>query len=230
MRALKLLSAGAAEGLISVLGPQFEAANGCCFRAQFGTAGFIAAKIEAEESADAVILPSRFVEKLGPTGHVMSATTVPLGTVATALAVRRGDILPNIETAENLRNALLAAEQIYAPEWRNATAGIHFKQVLERLDIWDSVSSRVKECAGGAASMDALAAGHGRAIACGQATEILANPNVVLAGALPSEFKLETLYVATICRSVADLALAEAFLQMITGAESRPKRASAGFL
>lgn len=230
MRSLQIFSAGAAEALLRSLSPPFELANDCHVRSQFGTAGTIAAKIEAKELADVIILPDSWIEKFSRTGDVVSGTAAPVGRVPTALAVRAGGIPPKIADAANLRAALLEVEHIYAPEWRHATAGIHFKHVLERLGIWDRVASRVEACPSGAASMKAMAQGAGRCIGCAQATEIVAEPGVVLAGYLPDEFKLETVYTAAIVRSSADAALASDFVELITGEQSRSLRAAAGFL
>jgi molybdate transport system substrate-binding protein len=230
MRSLQIFSAGAAEALLRSLSPQFEWANDCHVRSQFGTAGTIAAKIEAKKTADVIILPGTWIEKFSRTSSVVSSTAAPLGRVRTALAVRAVGVPPKVADAASLRAALLEAEHIYAPEWRHATAGIHFKHVLERLGIWDRVASRVNACPSGAASMKAMAAAAGRCIGCAQATEIIAEPGVVLAGYLPEEFKLETVYTAAILPSSADPALAADFVALITGEQSRSVRAAAGFL
>jgi molybdate transport system substrate-binding protein len=230
MKSLQVFSAGAAEALLRSLSPRFELANKCQVCSRFGTAGAIAAKIAAEEAADVVILPDGLIEKFSRTDHVVSGTAAPVGRVPTALAVRTGDVPPNVGDAASLRTALLEAEHIYAPEWRHATAGIHFKHVLERLGIWNRVEPRVETFPSGAASMRAMAAAAGRCIGCAQATEIVAEPGVVLAGYLPDEFKLETVYTAAICRSSADAALARQFVELITGEGSRTVRATAGFL
>jgi molybdate transport system substrate-binding protein len=230
MKSLQVFSAGAAEALLRSLSPQFELASQCQVRSRFGTAGAIAARIAAEEAADVVILPDGLIEKFSRTDHVVSGSAAAVGRVPTAIAVRAGDVPPNVANAATLRTALLEAEHIYAPEWRHATAGIHFKHVLERLGIWDRVEPRVTACPSGAASMKAMAATEGRCIGCAQATEIVAEPGVVLAGYLPDEFKLETVYTAAICRSSAAAALARQFVELITGEGSRTVRATAGFL
>jgi molybdate transport system substrate-binding protein len=230
MKSLQVFSAGAAEALLRSLSPQFELASQCQVHSRFGTARAIAAKIAAEEAADVVILPDSSIEKFSRTDHVVSGSAAAVGRVPTALAVRAGDVPPNVADATRLQAALLNAEHIYAPESRHATAGIHFKHVLERLGIWERVEPRVETFPSGAASMKAMAAAAGRCIGCAQATEIVAEPGVVLAGYLPDEFKLETVYTAAICRSSADAALARQFVELVTGERSRTDRATAGFL
>ena len=56
----------------------------------------------------------------------MPASAADIGTVLTAVAVRSGDPVPDVGNAAGLRAALLAADAIYFPDPKLATAGIHF--------------------------------------------------------------------------------------------------------
>jgi molybdate transport system substrate-binding protein len=230
MKRLKVLSAGAAETLLRSAAPQFEAANSCSIQSEFGNAGVIAAKLQAGEAADLVILPHKSLEECGRTATIVADSIAAIGAVGTALAVPRGEIVPALDSLEGLRTALLNSSDIYAPEWRNATAGIHFRRVLETLGIWDSVEPRLKTFPNGAATMRALASASGPCIGCAQATEILGAPGVAFAGYPPEQFKLETVYSAAVCASASEEALARDFVALITGEQSRARRAAAGFL
>jgi molybdate transport system substrate-binding protein len=230
MKRLKVLSAGAAETLLRSLAPEFEAANSCSIQSEFGNAGVIAAKLEAGEAADLIILPHESLEEFARTATVLPDSIAALGTVGTALAVPRGEDIPPLSGSEDLRTALLKSLHIYAPEWRNATAGIHFRRVLETLGIWDFAEPRLKTFPNGAATMRALASESGPCIGCAQATEVLGAPGVAFAGYLPEQFKLETVYSAAVCASASEEALARKFVALITGEQSRASRAAAGFL
>jgi molybdate transport system substrate-binding protein len=230
MRRLKVLSAGAAETLLRSAAPEFEAANSCPIQSEFGNAGVIAAKLEAGEAADLVILPQKSIDDFARTATIVQGSIATLGTVGTALAVPRGAEIPSLSSLEDLRTALLKSPDIYAPEWRNATAGIHFRRVLETLGIWDFAEPRLKTFPNGAAAMRTLASASGPCIGCTQATEILGEPGVTFAGYLPDEFKLETVYSAGVWTSAPNESLARKFIAFITGGESRARRAAAGFL
>ena len=230
MKRLKILSAGAAERLLRTLAPEFEAANACSLESDFGNAGVIAGKLRAQEPADLVILPEKPIAEFGRRAIVIADSIVPLGKVGTALAIPRGQAVPSLDGIDRFRQALLQAPHLYVPEWRNATAGIHFKAVLERLGIWSHVEQRLKTFPNGAASMKALASASGPCIGCTQATEILGEPGVIFAGYLPDEFKLETVYSAGVCTSAADESLARKFIAFVTAERSRGNRIAAGFL
>jgi molybdate transport system substrate-binding protein len=66
-------------------------------------------------------------------------------------------------------------------------------------------------------------------IGCTQVTEILYTQGVSLVGLLPKEFELSTLYSAAVSSKAANPELARAFVQFLTGGETRTLRASSGF-
>jgi molybdate transport system substrate-binding protein len=230
MRRVKILSAGAAQTLLRTLAPEFEAANACSIAREFGNAGVIAGKLRAEQPADLVILPDKSLAEFGRTGHVIPRSIAAVGTVGTGVAVPKNEAVPPLDSVDHFKTALLNAPQLYAPEWRNATAGIHFRRVLENLGIWDAVEPRLKTFPTGAAAMRGLASAPGPCIGCTQATEILGEPGVTFAGYLPDQFKLETVYSAGVCTSAADESLARKFVALITGEQSQASRIAAGFL
>ncbi|HZY11927.1 MAG TPA: substrate-binding domain-containing protein [Beijerinckiaceae bacterium] len=230
MKRVKILSAGAAETLLRSLAPKFGTANACSVEIEFGNAGVIAAKLKAEEAADLVILPDRPLQEFARSAIVLPDTVVPVGTVGTALAMPAGEVVPPLHAIDQFKHALLNSPSLYSPDWRNATAGIHFRCVLESLGIWHAVEPRLQAFPNGAASMTALAAASGPCIGCTQATEILGEPGVTFAGYLPDQFKLETVYSAGVCTSASQENLARKFIAFVTGEESRSSRLAAGFL
>ena len=86
---------------------------------------------------------------------------------------------------------MLAADVIYFPDPKQATAGIHFAKVLERLGIAHDVAARLQPHPNGATAMRELSQSRdARPIVCTQVTEILATPGVTLVGPLPKGFEL----------------------------------------
>src|SRR4029078_8810344 len=108
-RTLRLLSGGAAHGLVEAVRPPFEAETGCVIEGAFSAVGAMRERLGAGEPADLVILSRALVEALMGGGYVDGESARDLGTVATAIAVRTGDPLPALDDAEALRRTLLAA-------------------------------------------------------------------------------------------------------------------------
>jgi molybdate transport system substrate-binding protein len=139
--------------------------------------------------------------------------------VATSVAVRTGDPLPDVATADGLRAALAVADEIHFPDPALATAGIHFAKVLRQLGLWDRVNGRLRLAPNGATAMRALAASTAQhPIGSTQETEILSTPGVVLVAPLPPGCDLTTVYTAAVTTTAQ--APAEA-AQLIARLESR---------
>src|SRR5262249_54062202 len=140
---LTILSGGAANGLVSALAAQFKADTGADIDGTFGAVGAMRDKLIAGARADLLILTSALIAELTKAGHVAAGSAADLGTITTGVAVRSGDPVPAIADADALRAALRAADGIYFPDPKLATAGIHFAKVLERLGIPDAGAFRL---------------------------------------------------------------------------------------
>jgi molybdate transport system substrate-binding protein len=187
-------------------------------------------KLIGGASADMLILSSALIAELTKAGHVVAGSAADLGAIATGVAVRSGDPAPAVGDADALRTALRAADGIYFPDPKLATAGIHFAKVLERLGIAEEVAPRLRTFPNGQTAMAALAAQQGgRPIGCTQITEILNTKGVALVGNLPAEFALATVYTLGICANAQSPELARRFAAMLTDADSRELRRKLGF-
>ena len=227
---LRLLSAGAAKGVAEALQDAYFAVSGCAIAATFGAVGAIREALDDGAPCDVIVLSAAMIDALADEGRVIGGTVRALGRVPTAIAVRAGEPLPAIGDAAALRASLLAAGNIFVPDPERATAGIHFAKVLRALGIYDSVAAALRPFPNGAIAMRALAASteHGN-IGCTQATEIRYTSGVSLAGPLPPQFALATLYAAAVMRDARDPDAARRWVEMLTGPESRELRVAGGF-
>lgn len=227
---LRLLSGGAARGLVEAVRQVFEAETGCRIDGTFSAVGAMRDRLLAGAPADLLILTRTLVEALASKGHVDGTTARDLGTVATAVAVRAGDAVPPLGDVEALRHALAAADAIHFPDPLRATAGIHFAKVLEKLDLKDVLADRLRPAANGAAAMHALAMSTAeRPIGCTQATEILATPGLVLAGPLPPGCDLSTVYTAAVATKAEAPREAAALIAKLTAPSTAEVRQRLGF-
>ena len=223
---LHLVSAGAAQALVGAIAKR----EGVGVEGSFGAVGAMLEKYRTGTPCDVLILTRAQVEALGRQGFVESATVTDLGMVATAIAVREGEAVPDIASEGALRAAILGADEIYFPDPLKATAGIHFTKVLAMLGISADVAARIRTFPNGATAMRAMAESRGRPIGCTQATEILATPGVRLVAPLPAGFELETVYSAAANAKAIDPARARAFVSALGGPSSRDLRAKTGFV
>jgi molybdate transport system substrate-binding protein len=227
---LKLFSGGAAQALVGELAGQFKTETGLDIEGQFGAVGGMKAKLLEGESADLLILSRVLIDELAAGGHVDPASVTDVGVVRTAVAVRQGDAVPPIGDAGALRCALLAADAIFFPDPKLATAGIHFAKVLSALGIADEVAAQLRTFPNGAAAMRALAASaDAKPIGCTQITEMLSIPGLTIVGFLPREFELATIYTAGVATRAEQPGAARKLIAMLAAAEAADIRKKVGF-
>lgn len=226
---LNLLGAGASKGLVTALQARFAAETGNEIAGIFAAAGAIRDKILAGDPCDVVILTHALLEALSARG-LLDGTIVPIGVVRTGVAVPAGHPVPNVETSDNLRAALLASRGVYVPDPHISTAGIHFMSVLRQLGIEEAVLPHLRPFPNGATAMGHLVnAPEANAIGCTQITEIKYTPGLTLAGPLPEAHGLATTYSTAVRAGTTMPAAARALVTLLTGPDTSDLRLDGGF-
>jgi len=227
---VNLLCAGAAQGLVKALQLRFADETGARVQGRFGAVGAMKEALLAGEPCDVMVVTEAMIQSLIADGRLRAGSAAGLGRVRTGVAVRSGELLPDVGAPESLKAALLASDAIYFPDPQRATAGIHFAKVMRELGIHDELQGRFRTFPNGAASMRELAADTSpRAIGCTQVTEINYTPGVLLAGALPKAFELATQYSAAVSLQAAAPDLAARFVALLAGLDSQALRREGGF-
>jgi molybdate transport system substrate-binding protein len=231
MSALNILSGGAAQGLVGSLADKFKELTGLSIAGDFGAVGAMASKLREGAPADILVLTATLIADLVREGRVDGASVADVGRVETAVAVRAGDAAISVHDAASLRQALLNADAIFAPDIKASTAGIHIAKVLQQLGIAEEVADRLRIYPNGATAMRHLAESDARKpIGATQVTEILATKCVKLSGALPKGCDLATVYTAAVTAKAVHAREAKVLIDLLTGADQRALRERAGFL
>jgi len=227
---LNILSGGAAQGLVTSLAPTLKAQTGFFISGEFGAVGAMADKLRNGFAADIIILTAALVAKLADEKLVVPSSIRDLGLVETAVAVRARDSRVTVSNADDLRKVLLASDEIYVPDTKVSTAGIHVAKILAQLGIAADVSSRLKIYPNGATAMRELASSNAkRPIGCTQSTEIIGTEGVQLSGSLPKGCELATMYTAAVAARGASPHQAQILIELLTSTESSELRRRAGF-
>lgn len=231
MSHIRILSGGAAQGLVASLTSAFKAETGFDIEGEFGAVGLMADKLRTGTPTELVILTAALLAKLTDEKLIVGASMANVGRVETALAVRTGDLQVAATDAGSLRDVLLACDSIYVPDTKASTAGIHIARVLEQIGIADQVAGRLRIFPNGATAMRELAASTmPRPIGCTQSTEIISTPGVILSGSLPPGCELSTVYTAGITTTAVHATQAQRLIDLLTGAGQRQLREQAGFI
>lgn len=227
---IRVLSAGAAKGLVGDLTGGFTAATGETIDGTFSAVGAIRQHFEAGAPCDVLILTTQQLGELEAAGLVQPGSVAPIGTVRTAVAVLQGQPLPDISTSAAFAAAMRAASAVFMPDPHQSTAGIHVRQVLEALGLADEIAPKLRAFPNGETAMRTLAeeAPVG-GIGTTQTTEILYTKGLTLVGPLPPAHALSTVYAAAVSATAQAPAAAAALVAQLTGPDSAALRRASGF-
>jgi len=231
MKQLRLMSGGAAQGLVGALRELFEREHACTVNGTFGAVGLMRDHLLAGEPSDLMILSQTLIDQLTKEGHLVAGSAQALGVVKTGVAVLPGAPRPTLQTPEQLKSVLSQATAVYFPDPQKATAGIHFMKVLEQLGVRELLADRLCVYPNGATAMREMAA-HAKpgAVGCTQVTEILYTPGVSLLDVLPESLGLSTVYTAAVCTRAAQPQLARELIATLAGEAAAQLRRDGGFV
>jgi molybdate transport system substrate-binding protein len=228
---LKVLSAGAAQGITLSFAETLKQATGCTLDAEFSAVGAMRDRFVSGEACDLVILTAKQVAELAAAGKVLKDAGGSLGEVRTGLAVRTGDPRPPIHDGPSLAAALRGAEEIHHADPTKATAGIHFVGVIERLGLTAEIAKQMRPHPRGHVAMHALAQSKARtALGCTQISEIADTPGIEVLGELPPEYGLATAYAVAVSAKSHAPDLARWLANALAGEGSKEARRARGFV
>jgi molybdate transport system substrate-binding protein len=234
MSRLHILSGGAANGLVNRVQDRFTQHTGLEVAGTFSAVGQMKEALLAGQPCDVAILTESMIKDLCGSGHLDAGSVRRIGVVQTGLGVPQGQWAPDMNTPEQLAQALLQADGVYMADPLKATAGIHFMKVLRSLALEETLGPRLLPFPNGQTAMAAMAARASqspaaRLIGCTQVTEILNTPGVTLAALLPPQFELATPYTAAVSRKAAQPEAAAHLIALLADAEQAALRKACGF-
>jgi molybdate transport system substrate-binding protein len=186
----------------------------------FDTAGAAESKFIADTQSACLITTIIRLEKALSTGVVKGTAPMPLADTLGGIAFS-GDFKPTISNAAELKLALLNAKSIaFSDPARGATVGVHFLEIIKKLEIEKEVLAKSTLAKDGVETMKLV---QSKKVELGitQVSEIIQADAKTLLGPFPVEFELSSRY-AVWCRDPKDKNIAM-FLDLIkseTGAKT----------
>jgi molybdate transport system substrate-binding protein len=226
--AVRVLSAGAVQQMVTELGAEFEGASGLKLDLNFATAGALKERIGGGESADLVIISESAVAALDQQSLFVAGSVTDLGRTVTGAAVRAGARKPDISTPEKFKQALLGAKNVaYTDPASGGTGGTLFLAVLDRLGIRDAVNRKAVLGKRGLEVVASIADGRAE-IGVTFISEILPNKGVQVVGELPGDLRNVNTYTAAIPAGSGQRDAAASFLNFLTAPGTRARWTAAG--
>ena len=208
---IKVLSTNGVKTVLEELAPQFEKATGHKLVIQFAPAADLKAQIEKGEPFDLTILTAAAIDDLIKQGKLAAATRANIANSGAGVAIKKGAPKPDIATADAFKRTLLNAKSI-AYVGTGAT-GANMRKIFERFGIAEDMKAKTKLLAGISAA-DAVARGEAE-LGFTQISEILSVAGAELAGPLPPEVQIYTVFPAAVGASAKEPEAAKSLLDFL---------------
>ena len=189
----------------------------------FDTAGAAESKFIADPQSACLITTIIRLDKALSTGVLKGTAPMPLADTLGGIAFS-GDFKPTISNASELKLALLNAKSIaFSDPARGATVGVHFLEIIKKLEIEKKVLAKSILAKDGVETMN-LVMSKKVELGITQVSEIIQADAKTLLGPFPKEFELASRY-AVWCRNPKEknMAMFLDLMQSEMGAKSLNK-------
>jgi molybdate transport system substrate-binding protein len=209
---LTVMSTLAVElALQSALLPAWRAA-GRDVDMEWSPTGVLIDRIRAGVRADVVIAIDQPIAELVEQGVLRAGSVRPLARASFGLGVKAGEPLPDISTPERFEQALLSARSVAYS--LTGASGIHFQDVIERLDIAEAVGAQATAIHAGFTA-DKVITGEAD-LAVQQISELMSIDGIDVVGPFPEPYQKHTDFSAAIFTDSNAPEIAEEFLDHLS--------------
>ena len=141
---LTVMSAGAVEGPVRALTPDFIHDTGIEVDLTVNTVGALRDRFVAGDPADVILLSVPAIESLDKAGKLVPGSRTDLGRATCGVAVRDGMMMPDISTEAAFQRALVNAQTIGANDpAHGGSSGIYLAGLLDRLGMTEQLKSKM---------------------------------------------------------------------------------------
>ena len=216
---VKVLASNALKTVLQELVPQFEKTTEHKLAITYGSTGTLSASIEKGTPFDLTILGADALDGFVKQGKLVASTRTAVARSGIGVAYRKGAPKPDISTAEALKRALLSAKSVSFNT--QGLSGTYMLSVIDKMGIAAEVKPKVKvppvsaavDVANGVADLGMT-----------QVSEILphAAEGAELAGPLPAELQLYTVFAIAVGSDAKQPDAAKALIRFLTAPAAVP--------
>jgi molybdate transport system substrate-binding protein len=227
MSRIKVMSAGAVEGPVRALAPEFSRGTGHELELDFNTVGAHRASFVAGARPDVIILSFAAIEALEQEGRFAPGSRTDLGRAFCGVAVRDGMLMPDISTLESFTRMLKNAGSIAANDpAHGGSSGIYLADLLKRMGLYDEVQPKLVLCKTGRDCALTLVRGEAE-VGITFTSEFIAVPGTRVVGTFPKDIAYVNGYAGAIPKA-ASPEPGQVFLSYLTSPASKERFKSFG--
>lgn len=211
--------------LKSALLPAWREAGGRV-EVEWSPTGVLIERVRAGERGDVLIAIDEPIAQLAELGVLRAESIRPVARASFGIGVKHGAPLPEISTPELFTQALVSARSVVYS--LTGASGIHFQDVMERLNITETVGAKATVIDAGFTAEKVLA---GEAdLAVQQISELMAIDGIDVVGPFPEPYQKHTDFSAAIFADAPNGQVAETFLDHLSDKQAAEAYARCGLL
>lgn len=225
---IRVFTGGAMSEPVREVGTAFAKSSGHRLVYVTDTTGALSKRLASGERADVIVVTSAAIQALEKDGNVAAGSRVDLARALIGVAVKAGAPSPDLSTTETFKAALLKAKTVsYVNPASGGTSGTYFEGLLQKMGIAAAMKPKTVYRTQGSEVAAAVAAGEAE-LGITFTSELAPTPGVKVAGTLPAEIQLPTIYAAAVVANAGSADVARAFIRALAGAEGRAALKKAG--
>ncbi len=225
---IRVMSGGAPKEVLAVLTPQFERETGHKVHFTYIVISQIQQQLAAGAAPDMVLMPAPALDAQVKAGVMRDAPRANLGIVRIGLVVREGAAKPDVSTLDAFKKTMLDARSLVHANPAATPSGAHLAKVWDQLGIADAIKAKATHRTSLDGGVAAIARGEAE-IGLYPVSEIISEKGVALAGLIPAEVQLNTVYAAGVLAKNASPEPATAFIRFLTDPANAPHWTHGGF-
>lgn len=228
MATIQIFSGGAPKEVFKRLLPAFEGTTGHRVEFVFAVTKVLNDRLIAGERPDALVLPTNVLDGYQADGMVGASGRGVFGIVGISVVVRKGAARPDLSTTDAVKQALLASRAIALSSPGLTPSGIHLAKVFDRLGMTDLLKDKLLHRPALQGGVQLVESGEAD-IGLYPKSEVIGFDSLSIAGPLPSDIQLNTVYGAAVTSKAAQPEAATAFISFMSAPGRRQAWSEGGF-
>ncbi len=223
---IAVLSAGAIEPGLKAAVSAYEKQTGHKIQITFNTAPELKKRMDSNPAFDVVIAPPAVIGEFAAASK-LAETRANVGRVGMGVAVREGAPVPDISSADAMKQSVLTADSLV---FNRASTGLYLEGLLKKMEVYTQVEGKTTRYPDGASVMEHVIKGKGKEVGFGAITEILlySGKGLKFVGPVPAAVQNYTSYTAAPLASGKQQALSQEFVSFLAGPVGKPLFVAAG--
>lgn len=228
MATIKIMSGGAPKEVFAALTPEFERRSGHQVEFSYAVMSALRDRLAAGEAADVLVMPTNILDGYQQSGALRAQGRAVLGLVGVNAVVRAGALMPDLSSREAVKQTMLKSRAVVFATPGATPSGTHMGKLVEQLGIAAAMAGRILHRPALQGGVALVASGEAE-IGFYPKSEVINIDGLSLAGSLPEEIQLTTIYGAAVTSASAAPEAGAAFVAFMSDPARRPVWQHGGF-